>query len=273
LPAGCCDFRGKFCTDFVLIPREFSMQGNSNFGRRLLTFGAIVLLVFGYAATGSAAADGEDSRQAPPPKRALSQDPPGMKRLSPNYDAWIDPENKRVVVDGAVCLREGPLEMFACLRHTKEHESLVAVDCQAYLVHAGLLAVGAKQGAPAKFQPKYMPATGTEVEITIVWTDSKGAVHRDRAQDWIQDAKTGKAMQSNWVFAGSGFWEDDRTGEKRYLAEQGDFICISNFPSATLDLPVESSQSNDSLLFRAFTDHIPPLGTRVRLVLTPKLDK
>jgi hypothetical protein len=37
-----------------------------------------------------------------------------------------------------------------------------------------------------------------------------------------------------------------------------------------LDLPVESSQDNAQLLHEAFTDHIPPLGTRVRLVLTPK---
>jgi hypothetical protein len=37
-----------------------------------------------------------------------------------------------------------------------------------------------------------------------------------------------------------------------------------------LDLPVKSSQDNQELLYEAFTEHIPPLGTRVRLVLTPK---
>jgi hypothetical protein len=38
-----------------------------------------------------------------------------------------------------------------------------------------------------------------------------------------------------------------------------------------LDLPVESSQANQNLMFGAFTDHIPPLGTKVRLILTPRL--
>jgi hypothetical protein len=209
----------------------------------------------------------------PVAKRPLAKDPPGMKRLMPDYDVWIDPKNKRVVMDGVVCLREGQLEMFACTKGTKEHESIVAVDTKAYAVHAALLAVGAEVGTPVQFRPAYKAATGTEIEITAIWTDKNGTVHRDRAKDWIRNVKTGKPLEFPWVFAGSGFWEDQATGEKAYLAESGDFICISNFPSAMLDLPVESSQSNDELLYAANTERIPPLGTRVRLVLTPKLQK
>lgn len=206
-------------------------------------------------------------------KRTLAKDPPGMKRLMPDYDVWIDAKNHRVVLDGTICLREGQLEMFACTKGTKEHESIVSADTKAFVVHAGLLAVGAVVGTPVVFQPDYKPATGMEIDITMIWTDSQGTVHRDRAQDWIRDVKTGKALASPWVFAGSGFWQDEATGQKHYLAESGDFICVSNFPSAMLDLPIESSQSNDELQFQAFTDHIPPVGTRVRLVLTPKLKK
>jgi hypothetical protein len=205
--------------------------------------------------------------------RVPSKDPPGMKRLMKDYDVWIDPAHKRIVVDGSVCLREGQLEMFACPRGTKEHESIVAVDTLAYAVHAGLLAVGAEAGTPVQYQPAYKPATGTEVDVQVVWRDKNGNVHRNRAQDWIRNIKTGKPMEHPWVFAGSGFWQDKTTGTKSYLAESGDFICVSNFPSAMLDLPVESSQSNEELLYEAFTEHIPPIGTRVRLVLTPKLKK
>ncbi len=89
----------------------------------------------------------------------------------------------------------------------------------------------------------------------------------------MRNVQTGKPMEYPWVFAGSGFWTDESTGEKSYLAESGDFICVSNFPSAMLDLPVESSQATGNLLYEAFTSHIPPLGTRVRMVLTPKLKK
>jgi len=206
-------------------------------------------------------------------KRSLSKDPPGMRRLMSGSDVWIDPVNKRVVLDGAVCLREGQLEMLACTKGTKEHESILAVDTKAAAVHAGLLAVGAQVGTPVQFQPVYKPATGTEIDISLIWTDKNGQVHRDRAQDWIRNVQNGKPMEYSWVFAGSGFWTDETSGEKSYLAESGDFICVSNFPSAMLDLPVESSQATGSLLFEAYTSHIPPLGTRVRIVLTPKLKK
>ncbi len=83
-----------------------------------------------------------------------------MKRLMADYDVWIDPGNKRVVLVGGVCLREGQLEMLACGKGTKEHESILAVDTNAFEVHAGLLAVGAQAGTPVQFQPAYKPATG-----------------------------------------------------------------------------------------------------------------
>ena len=47
--------------------------------------------------------------------------------------------------------------------------------------------------------------------------------------------------------------------------------CVSNFPTATLDLPVASSQANADLEFEAFSERIPPLGTKIRLVFQPKL--
>lgn len=209
----------------------------------------------------------------PQPAKRLSKDPPGMKRLAPEFDVWVDPVNKRVVVDGTVCLRDGQLEMFACPKGTKEHEAVVALDTKAYVVHAALLAVGAQAGTPVQFTPRYQPATGTEIDVTAIWTDKNGTVHRDRAQDWVRNAKTNKAMEFPWVFAGSGFWTDPGSGQKHYMAESGDLICVSNFPSAMLDLPVESSQANEALLYQAYTEHIPPIGTRVRVVLTPKLKK
>jgi len=39
-----------------------------------------------------------------------------------------------------------------------------------------------------------------------------------------------------------------------------------------LDLPIESSQANNSLMFRAYTERIPPRGTPVTVLLKPKLE-
>ena len=198
--------------------------------------------------------------------------PPNAKRLTKDYDLWIDEARKQLIVDGKVVLREGMLEMFACPRQTKEHESIVAVNCKAQFIHAGLLALGAEPGRPVKFDPTYTPATGPQVDVWVLWKDDKGN-HKALAQEWIQQIKTEKQMDHPFVFAGSGFFVDEATGEKHYLADSGDLICVSNFPSAMLDLPVPSTQANSGLDFRAFTERIPPLGTPVRLVLAPKLNE
>jgi hypothetical protein len=118
-----------------------------------------------------------------------------------------------------------------------------------------------------------LPAKGPVVEVLVLWIDSEGKRHKVRAQDWVQEARTKKAMTYDWVFAGSGFSVDEQTGERYYHADGGDMICVSNFSTAMLDLPVQSSQVNAELMFVAFTERIPPLGTKVRLVLIPKLDE
>jgi hypothetical protein len=192
-------------------------------------------------------------------------------RLARDYEVWIDRQAKQVLVGGRICLREGLLEMFACPRGTKEHEAVVSVNTPAKFVHAGLVALGAKAGPPVQFQPTYKPAQGSEVAVTVLWKDVQGKDHRTPAQQWVKHTKTGKALDYPWVFAGSGFWRDPQSGEQFYYADGGEFICVSNFSTAMLDLPVESSDANDTLLFCAFTERIPPLETRVYLLLEPKL--
>ncbi len=197
--------------------------------------------------------------------------PAGAKKLSPTYPIWLDPREKAVLVDGQICLREGMLEMFACTRNTKEHEAVVSANTKAYLVHAALLSLGAEAGHPVQFQPSYRPAAGTEVELFVKWRDAQGKEQTAQAQDWVRDIHTKKPMDHPFVFGGSSFWTDPDNGKKYYQAEGGDFVCVSNFGTAMLDLPVKSSQANDALEFEAFSEKIPPLGTPVRLVFKPKL--
>ena len=160
--------------------------------------------------------------------------------------------------------------MFACLRNTKEHESIVSVNTLAQEVHAALLVIGAKPGAPVSFDPKYRPATGDAIEIVVRWVDQAGEIKSALAQQWVRSYDTKKQMQHDWVFAGSRLWKDGETGQEVYLAEHGDFICVANFPTAMLDLPIRSSDQASDLLYEAFTERIPPLGTDVTLILRPK---
>lgn len=203
------------------------------------------------------------------------EDPKDLRKLSPESDVWLDLKNKQVVTAGRVSQREALLEMFACPAGTKEHESILAIKSRAMIVHAALLATGAEPGKPASWDPKtkeYHSAKGPVIKVELEWLDAEGKKKRARGQEWVRNIKTKEEMKHDWVFAGSGHWVDPRTKRKHYLAESGSLICVSNFPDAMMDLPIESSQSNEELLFTPFTERIPPQGTRVLVYLKPVVD-
>ena len=195
---------------------------------------------------------------------------PELTRLSPVDDVWIDPKKKILIVGGSVVLDRGPIEFFACPRNTKEHESIVAVRCSARLVHAGLLALGLMPGSPVSFDPAYVAARGPRVLVEVKWTNSDGILQQVPAQQWIRDTRFKTAMKEHWVFAGSGFWTDQSDGKEYYQADGGDLICVSNFPTATLDLPIASSQANEALLFEAFEGIVPKRGTDMELIFSAR---
>ncbi|MFL2866837.1 MAG: YdjY domain-containing protein [Pirellulaceae bacterium] len=193
--------------------------------------------------------------------------------LLPDGGLWVDLSRKWVVADGEVCLTVGPLEMFACPAGTKEHESVVAVKSSSRFVHAALLAIGAKTGKPVKFDPEYIPASGSVIDIICVWKDSEEKIQAAFAQDWVTKGRSKKTLDHAWVFAGSGFWKDSSTGERRYYADDGAMICVSNFPTATMDIAVESTKDNNFLEYHANSARLPEVGTPVRLIMVNRPGK
>jgi hypothetical protein len=200
---------------------------------------------------------------------ATLAEPPNAKRISKKSSLWIDVKHHRVFLDGYVSLRDAPLEMFACPAGTKEHESIVATLARSSEVHAALLAVGAMSGTTVKFDPKYVAATGQRVRVWVLYRDADGKFKYADARSWVRQGETDKALEMDWVFAGSVNWTDPQDGKNYYQADGGELICVSNFGTAMMDLPIESSDSNSSLSFMAYTKRIPPDLTPVRLMLVP----
>src|SRR6266481_7826863 len=163
---------------------------NGRFCRRAI----VMVAALNMAALQSRADEPTNPRPKSIETSANEATPEGLVKLFPKSDVWLDKKRKAVVVDGQVCLREGQLEMFACPRGTKEHEAVVALNCQAQDVHAGLLAAGAKPGTPVSFDPQYKTATGQIVDIYVLWKDAEGNKQQVRAQDWVKDVKAQKAM-------------------------------------------------------------------------------
>jgi hypothetical protein len=183
-------------------------------------------------------------------------------------------EPRRVRIAAEVTFLEGPIELLLCRKHTKEHEAILAADVDARHVHTALLAAGAKEGHTVKFAPKYVPAAGSKIKVMLEYQkDGKTTVVP--ARDWIRDMKTRKPLSIDWVFGGSLFFPDpeDPKKPKLYAANGGDLICVSNFDTAMLDLPVPSTQLDGDLQYEAFTERIPPLGTKVTVILEPLADK
>jgi len=193
--------------------------------------------------------------------------PPGGVRISRDSLLWIDPNNRQVIADGYVAQQQAYLEMFACPAETKEHEAVVAVVAKSSEMHAALLAIGAEPGKTVQFEPEYVPASGPKIRIWVMWRDDEGEVQVIDARKWVRRYGTEESLDRDWVFAGSTWWKDPTDGHEYYQADSGEMICVSNFNTALLDLPIESSQSTGALQFEVFTERVPPRGTPVRLVL------
>ena len=212
----------------------------------------------------------EDETVLPAPKLP---DPEGARALPPPDRVWYDPDQHLVYVDGYVSLREGyPGDV--CVPGGHEGARVGRGGEHAGRDRPrGAAGVGAVEGHPVQYKPRFAPPEGTEIEIEVRWLDPQGEWQSARAQEWVRDVETKKPMELPWVFAGQRIL--DRRIDRQVVlhGRGGDFICVSNFTTATLDVPIESSQSNEGLLFEANTDRIPELGTPVRLVLKPVLEE
>ena len=194
------------------------------------------------------------------------------KRLGKNQ-IWINEKKKQVMVRGSICLREGQLEMFACPLRTKEHESIVAVEAKSSEVHATLVALGFEPGSPVQWQPKYKSAMGPSIKIEAKWIAKNGDLSEEKmvdAKTWVRKSGTEETLDTDWVFGGSEIFVDRLDGTQVYYADSGEMVCLSNFPTALMDVPIQSSDSAEGLLFEANTDVIPEIDTQVYLIMTPR---
>jgi hypothetical protein len=223
---------------------------------------------------------GKDAEPLPPPPKA---DPKSTHIENPNLKGLIievlpDKKTRRLLLATEVCLRDGALEIFMCKKGTKEHEAIVRMDIDALEIHEALILAGATPGKPTQFvnpkteQAEYKAATGTKINVSVHYT-KEGKTFTHPAQEWIWDAKKKAIMPHGWVFAGSFVVVDPCNGRKFYGANSGDVISISNFPYSMLEVPVEVSKDDANLVYEARTERIPPLRSKVWVILEPVPEK
>jgi hypothetical protein len=189
--------------------------------------------------------------------------PASWRALGPSI--WFDAAGRRLIVRARVCLRDGYLEHLLCRERTKEHEAILATPAPPRMIHAGLILAVGDPGRTVQYTPSFRLPEGPKVKIDLEWEEN-GKTQTADAKSWVMDEKTKKALEVEWVFAGSTLFKDPETGEMIYSADAGDLITVANFPSAILDVPFRSTNNDAERLFVANTRVIPKLDTYVSLV-------
>lgn len=127
-----------------------------------------------------------DPQKAPPGGKNLNFRQDGLVPMNKQETVLVDRIGKRVLLKTKVVLAQGALEMLCCLKQTKEHEAILALDGLAQDVHAALLVVGAKPGQPVTYEPEFRPPTGEKIDIFLQWSDRQGNPKRVKAQTWVR---------------------------------------------------------------------------------------
>jgi hypothetical protein len=212
-------------------------------------------------------------RPAPAPAPKAEKQQVKKVELAKNIFLELQGERRRVILSTTVCLQKGALELFLTRKDTKEHEAIVTIEADARDIHKALVLARAEPGAPVKYDPAFQPARGQTIKITVQYRD-KDKVITVPAQEWIRNTNTKKILDKDWVFAGSRFVPNPLDANKlMYLANDGDVVCISNFDTAMLDLPIKVSKDNAALAWEVNSEKVPPVGTPVTVILEPVPNK
>ena len=198
-------------------------------------------------------------------------------------------EERAIDVNATVCLHKGLLELVACTKGTKEHESIVALDARPVHIHTALLLFGAQPGTPASRLlqgaegVRWVPVkpAGDRVQVSLVFPDAEGKLQEHPIQKFIAFAQAKKInglvptiikprkFSADYLFAGSHLIKKGN-GPKRYLCEQsGNVISISSFGDELLCLPEIHGHKNDGLFWEVNPEGLPAMGSPVILRLRP----
>lgn len=183
-----------------------------------------------------------------------------------------------VRVPARICIREGMLEYFACLKGGKEHETFLSLvgnvpeearrprDFGAKL-NTAIQALGFKRGRPIRFSPAgTKPATGDPVHLFVEWTRG-GATELVRAEDLVWNRIEERPMQrGRWVYVGSSYLEGDEAGTFDFAADlTAEAVATYSAPNTIIDNTEPGAQ--DDTVFVVATPRIPDDVVHATLVI------
>ncbi|MFT7304302.1 MAG: hypothetical protein ACI8UZ_003152 [Akkermansiaceae bacterium] len=196
----------------------------------------------------------------------------------------INLKKRSVDIKATISLDEGSLEFVACLKDTKEHESIITIQAKPSHIHTALLLLGAEAGNPAmrklvgEGDDQHwidLPPKGSPITVSFVTTDKAGRQTERPLSDFIvkADESATKFPHNTFLFAGSHLTGKD-DGPKTYLADRsGSVISISTFGDELLCLPLIYGQENHALQWEINPTNLPAVGSEIILRLHPQIKK
>ncbi len=180
----------------------------------------------------------------------------------------IDTSKKQVRVVCETLNPQMPLEFFCVVNGGQEHESVLRTGARPSVIHFGLLALGLKAGAPARFDQAnnlWHPPTGSPLKIECEFVKN-GKTVTVPAQRMMRSVKTHQEMpEITWVFDGSRMMPDGQ-----YAADlTGYVVSIVNFDLTMIDVPELVSNANETLEWEYNPDVCPVKGTPVTMIIEP----
>lgn len=212
--------------------------------------------------------------------------PAGWREVFPHVR--VDLQARAVEFDGEVPISLADLrapsvylELIACIRDSKEHESLVMTPARPSHVHAALLSAGLKPGAPARWTQQegkvitHAPS-GDAVKIEFITKDAAGAPVVSTPSQWIVNARSGVSWpgggdigKGQWVFAGSV--TQARDGRDDYYADEaGTLVGLTSFGTEVIAWSgvLSPDSTVDDPEWIADVRHVPAMGTKVTVRIT-----
>ena len=177
--------------------------------------------------------------------------------------ARVYPDTRTVVVSGWVNQVSGAIELLACGKGGKTHESIFVLNVDPVHLQTALLLLGLKPGTPPTGLGQGQPA-GPGQELWVDWQQD-GEAKTARAETFVYDAQAKSALpETPWIFTGSIFLE----GEFKASAEESLVVTYWD-PWAIINIAL-SCGTNDEILI-VNTNTVPPLKTPVsmRMKATP----
>ena len=195
----------------------------------------------------------------------------------------VDAAKQLVELDCMAVLETGFLEQYICLAGTRDHEALFVFEGRASEVHAAMLLAGFISQAPGAWQEvaseseagamqlKAIAPRGSELEIEVRLAD--GTSH---PLEWFVRAApigtpTSNTPPRRFIFGGSKFHRDRRTGVERYVADgSGSLVGLVTFGDETIGAleVIPDSASAAQPMWEVWSERMPPMGSRVQVRIT-----